>query len=233
MEDQVDTIPDKAPKKQKSARPARRESWAPAVKWIFICLTMLLFTLIVYKAYRVITAPARGISEAAEMVKDQASNVSKRLDVSLKKPKSFSQLSEDAFEVLVDYPKQKPLGMTQKIYWAQHLRGSNQQVCTFKLDFGDGDIPVMTAANNKDYQTAKAVGSLQGRTIRVHLLTGEKEIGLRSYWNDDLKKWKMRWRRMTLGKPLNDEGAQNTLRKILAAIPDKCVSTPAGSPPSK
>ena len=77
------------------------------------------------------------------------------------------------------------------------------------------------------------MGSKQNRIIRVHLLTGGQEIGLRSYWNDDLKKWKMRWRRLTLGKPLNDDGAQNTLRQVLAAIPEHCVVKPAALIPSK
>lgn len=233
MDDQVDTLPAEKPKKEKPVKPARRESWAPAVKWLFICLTMLLFTAILYKAYRVITAPARGISTAAEMVMDQASNVSNRLDVSLKKPKSFSQLSEEAFSILLEYPVQKPQKFGETLFWAQHLRGSNSQVCSFRYNFGDGDIPVYTAANNSNYKTAKAVGSKQNRIIRVHLLTGGQEIGLRSYWNDDLKKWKMRWRRLTLGKPLNDEGAQNTLRQVLAAIPEHCVVKPAASIPSE
>ncbi len=225
--------PSVEPVEPTKVKTVRKESWAPTVKWLFICLTMCLFTLILYKAYRVVTAPVRGISGAAELIKDQTSSVSNRLDVALKKPKSFSQLSEEAFNILIDYPVQKPTKFGETLFWAQHLRGSNGQVCAFKLNFGDGEIPVYTAANNSKYQTAKAVGSLQDRIIRVHLLTGGDEIGLRSYWDDEAKKWKMRWRRLTFSKPLNDEGAQKTLRQILSEIPERCVIRPAASPQSE
>lgn len=229
MEDRPDNLPAetqaKKPKKEKAPKLARRVSWAPTVKWIAICLVMFMLTLILYKTYRVMTAPVRGISGAAEMVKESASNVAGRLDVSLKKPKSFSQLSEEAFNVLVDYPEQSAT-FGKKMFYAQNLRGSNNQVCAFTVDFGDGDIPAYVAANNSTYQTAKAVGSLEGRIIRVHLLTGGREIGLRSYWDDAAKKWKMRWRKMTLDKPLNDAGAQNTLREVLILIPDQCRIMP-------
>lgn len=234
MEDQPDYIPAEQPqtKKPKKEKPDRRVSWAPTIKWIAICLTMFMLTLILYQVYRVMTAPVRGISGAAEMVKESATSVGNRLDVKLKKPKSFSQISEEAFSVLVEYPQQKPT-FTQGLFYAQHLRGSNQQVCRFNIDFGGGNIPVFVAANNMDYQTAKAVGSLEGRIIRAHLLTGGREIGLRSYYEDESKKWKMRWRRMTLNKPLNDTGAQNTLRQVLALVPKNCQTRPDSSFPSE
>lgn len=231
MEDQpdyipVEQLPAKKPKREKSAK---RVSWAPTVKWIAICLTMFMLTLVLYQVYRVLTAPVRGISGAAEMVKESATSVGTRLDVKVKKPKSFSQLSEEAFKVLVDYPEQNS-SFSQGLFYAQHLRGSNHQVCRFKVDFGDGEIPVFVAANNTDYQTAKAVGSLEGRIIRAHLLTGGREIGLRSYYEDETKKWKMRWRRMTLNKPLNDAGAQNTLREVLSLVPENCSKSDSSSP---
>jgi len=171
--------PPEPPKPIEPPRPAkvqtvRKESWAPTVKWLFICLTMLLLTLVLYKAYRVVTAPVRGIGEAAEMIKDQTSSVSNRLDVALKKPKSFSQLSEEAFNVLTEYPAQTASNLGESLFWAQNLRGSNRQVCRFNINFGDGKIPVFTAANNSKYQTAKAVGSLQNRIVRVHLLTAKR-----------------------------------------------------------
>lgn len=234
MEDQPDYIPAEQPhaKKPKREKPAKRVSWAPTVKWIAICLTMFMLTLILYQVYRVMTAPVRGISGAAEMVKESATSVGNRLDVQVKKPKSFSQLSEEAFKVLVDYPKQNP-SFSQGLFYAQHLRGSNNQVCRFNIDFGDGDIPVFVAVNNTNYQTAKAVGSLEGRIIRAHLLTGGREIGLRSYYEDETKKWKMRWRRMTFNKPLNDSGAQNTMREVLSLVPKNCQIKPDNSSPSE
>lgn len=233
MEDQLDIPVENPPaKKTKAEKPAKRVSWAPTVKWIAICLTMLMATLILYQVYRVLTAPVRGISGAAEMVKESATSVGNRLDVQLKKPKSFSQLSEEAFNVLIDYPVQNA-SFAQGLFYAQNLRGSNHQVCRFEIDFGNGNIPVFVAANNTEYQTAKAVGSLEGRIIRAHLLTGGREIGLRSYYEDESKKWKMRWRRMTLNKPLNDAGAQNTLREVLTLVPVRCQPKPADSSPSK
>ena len=200
-----------------------KESWAPAVKWIAICLTMFMFTLILYQTYRIVTAPVRGLGTAIESVRGGAEAMATRLDVDLDKPKTFSQLSEEAFAILNAYPVKQARNWDESIYWMQNLRGSNSQVCRFTVDFGDGPIKILTAANNDDYATAKSVGSLQDRIIRVHIVTEGRQLGLRSYWDDESKVWKMRWRRLTFSKPLNDAAAQNTLYRILNEIPVHCV----------
>ncbi len=203
-----------SPEPQK-VKPAKRVSWAPTVKWIAICLTMLMFTAILYKAYRITTAPVRGVNAAVETVTD-------RLAIDIKKERSFGQLAEEAFTALEQYPVQEQATANERLMWAQSLRGSNKRVCRLNINFGQNLVPVYAAANNKSYATAKAVGSKEGRIIRTHILTKGRAVDLRAYWDHTDKNWKMRWRRLTFGKPLNDETAQNTLRKILADIPERC-----------
>ena len=201
----------------------KKHSWAPAIKWVAIFLTMLLLFIVLYKAYRVASAPVRGVNTAAEAMIEKTDQIANRLEVKVKKERTFGQLSETAFETLTQYPVRKPLNINERLFWAQNLRASNHQVCRFDLDFGNGPIPLYAAANNKTYATARAVGSKENRIIRVHIITGSPGVGLRAYWDQTEKAWKMRWRRMTVDKSFNDETAQQTLRRVLEAIPENCV----------
>ena len=213
------------PEETKPQKPVviKKHGWAPTIKWVAIFLTMLLFFIVIYKAYRVASAPVRGVSTATEAVKAQADQIANRLEVKVKKERTFGQLSETAFETLTQYPVRKPININERMFWAQNLRASNHQVCRFDLDFGNGAIPLYAAANNKTYETARAVGSKENRIIRVHIITGSPGIGLRAYWDQGEKAWKMLWRRMTVDKSFNDETAQKTLRKVLEAIPENCL----------
>ncbi len=197
-------------------------SWLSTIKWIAILLTMMLLSAVLYKAYRVASAPVRGVTSAADAVKEQADQIANRLEVDIVKDKTFDQLAETAFNILNAYPVRKPVNINERLFWAQNLRSSNHQVCRFDYDFGTGSVPIYAAANNETYATAKAVGSKENRVIRVHVITGSPGVGLRAYWDQTEAQWKMRWRRVTFNKSFNDETARMTLRKVLSAIPDQC-----------
>lgn len=206
-----------------------RESWAPTIKWVAIAVTVCVLAAFAYKAYRVATAPVRAaqdmsenMSAATEAAKDKASDMINRLEVDASDAERLNVLSEAAFVTLTEMPETKPATINDRVFRAAHLRDNGGKVCKLSMDFGNGDIPVFVAANNKTYATAKALGSKEDRIIRVHIVTADDDVAIRSYWDMETKAWSLRWRRATMGKPISDAVAEARLMDILAEVPDGC-----------
>ena len=124
------------------AKPDRSEMWK-AIKWVAIAFVACLIAFGVWKAWSIVTAPARVVEDAAGSVKSSVGNVVNRLDVKLESQKSFNRAAEKSFKHLNDLSPTEPDSLKDRTFRLANLKGSENQVCKLTYDFGEGAVPVI------------------------------------------------------------------------------------------
>ena len=203
------------------AKPDRSEMWK-AIKWVAIAFVGCLIAFGVWKAWSIVTAPARVVEDAAGSVKSSVGNVVNRLDVKLESQKTFNRAAERSFKHLNDLSSTEPDSLKDRAFRLANLKGSENQVCKLSYDFGEGAVPVYLAADNKAHQAAKAVGAKTDRLIRIVIVSPEQTLGLNTEYKPDDKKWGLSWRTSSINKPYEDSWAEKPILEILKRSAKSC-----------
>lgn len=197
---------------ERTASVAERASEAiNAIKWVAIAVVTVTLAGGAYGIYKVVSAPAKAVGNAAgavtetvktgtDKIKDTGSDVINRLNIPTKNQAALNRAAEAAFKALTTMTETNPEGMKERIYRRTNFGGHENRVCKLNVDFGAGAIPVSLAADNKAYATAKALGSKEGRLVRIILTAGNTDISLRTEWDTQTQNWAMRWKATTLKK---------------------------------
>jgi len=200
----------------------RTEMWK-ALKWTMILLVCLLCAIGIYKAWKIATAPARVVENAAGSVKSSASAVLNRLDVPISKQRNYDKYAAAAFAHLNDFPKTEAENVKARGFRMTNLRGAEGRVCEMSYDFGSGAVPIFLAADNKAHEAAKTIGSNADRLIRIVIASPEETLGLNAIYQETTQHWSLGWRPTSINKPYPDEWAEKPLSNILKRVPKACV----------
>ncbi len=204
-----------------------------AVKWTAIAVVTLTFAGGGYAIYKAVSVPAKavgnaveGVSDAvisgSEKVKEGSSEVLNRLVISVSDPARLNRLSEAAFESLSAMAVTEPEGIKDRLFRAKNFSGHEGRICDLSVDFGNGAIPVVIAADNEAYATSKALGSKNDRLIRMLLTAGDETIGLKTQWDTEAGGWALKWKATTLKKPVEDYVAHERVMDVLEAAAARC-----------
>ncbi len=199
----------------------RTEMWK-ALKWTMILLVCLVVLIGIYKAWQVATAPARVVENAAGSVKSSANAVLNRLDVPINKSRNFDKYSDAAFSHLNGLPETEPDSVKSRGFRMTNLRGADGRVCKMSYDFGQGDVPIFLAADNKAHEAAKTLGSDADRLIRIVIVSPEETLGLNAEYNEKTEHWSLAWRPSSINKPYPDEWAEKPISSVLKRVPTAC-----------
>jgi len=206
------------------SKPDRTEMWK-ALKWTAILLVALMVAIGVFKAYKIVTTPARVVGDATDSMKSSANAVLNRLDVPITKQRTFDKAATAAFIHLNDMPEVEPDGVKARGFRIANLRGARNRICQMSHDFGAGPVPVFLAGDNAAHEAAKAVGSKADRLIRIVILSPEETLGLNAEYDEGDAHWKLGWRSSSINKPYPDDWAEKPMSNILRRVPKACVST--------
>jgi hypothetical protein len=203
-------------------KPDRTEMWK-ALKWTAILLVALLVAIGIFKAWQVVTSPARAIETATENVKSGASGVLNRLDVPIKKHRSFDRLADAAFAHLNEMSPSEPKTVKDRGFRMANFRGAENRVCETVHDFGVGEVPVFVAGDNSAHEAAKTVGSNANRLIRIVIASPEETLGLNAEYDESNGNWSLSWRTSSINKPYPDEWAEKPISAVLKSVPKACL----------
>lgn len=203
-----------------------------AVKWVAIAVVFACLTAGGYGIYKVASAPAKAIGNAAENMSDAVkSGVSSvrngtndllgRLVIPASDPSRMNAALEAAFTALTDMAVSEPDGMKARAFRLRHFPGHEDRVCALSMRFEDGAIPVYMAADNKSYATARSLGSKTDRTLRILIRAQGDDLAFNAEWDDTTESWVIKWKASTLKKPLGNADVEARLLKIL----DMAIST--------
>lgn len=203
------------------------------IKWVAIAIVALVIFGGGYSVYKLISAPARAVGDAAETVTDVAkagtekvktatSDVINRLVVPASDQQQLDNAAEAAFSVLTEMEATKPAGVKDRMFRASKLGGNDGKVCELSIDFGNGSIPVAIAADNEEYATAKSLGAKDDRLMRFVFRLEDDEINFNTAWDEDADKWVMRWKATVVKKAIGDDAAEQRILDVLKAIPEEC-----------
>lgn len=198
------------------------------VKWVAAAIVGVTLLGGGYLIYKAVSAPVKAVGEAmggasdavksgAGAVADGASDVYNRLSIQTSNQAELNAASERAFAALETMEASEPEGMKERMSRAKNFAGAENRICNFTVDFGNGPLAVIAAADNEAYATPKALGALTDRLIRVRIDTGDDVLGLKSEWEDSLGVWVLRWNKTTMKKPLSDELASARMLDVLRA----------------
>ncbi len=204
-----------------------------AIKWTAIAVVTLTFAGGAFAIYKAVSVPAKAVGNAvegvsgavksgSEKVKDSSSAALNRLSIPVSNPARLNSLSEAAFESLSVMAVTEPEGIKDRLFRAKNFSGNEGRICTLSVDFGNGTIPVIIAADNEAYATSKALGSKNDRLIRMLLTAGDDTIGLRTEWDAEAGGWLMKWKATTLKKPVEDYVAHERVLDVLEAATGAC-----------
>jgi len=202
------------------------------VKWVAIAVVVLTIAGAGFGIYKVVSAPVVLVGDAvgsateaaksgAEKVKQGSSDIYNRLVIPTGNQAELNLVAEAAFLSLTNMNASEPAGMKDRIYRAKNLNGNEGRVCDLSLDFGNGVVPVVLAADNEDYATAKALGSNDNRLIRIIIKAGD-DVAINTEWDDETSAWIMKWRPTTVKKSIGDDAAQERILDVLTAAKDGC-----------
>ena len=203
------------------------------IKWVAIAVVTLIFFFVGYSVYKMIAAPAaavggavEGVSDAvksgSEAVAEGTSNIVNRLDIPAADQRRLNELSEKAFQALANLTPTEPEGIKDRMFRSTNLAGNDGRVCQLRIDFGNGEIDIHTAADNEAYETSRALGSTDNRLMRIIIQAGDEDIPINAIWDEASKNWAMKWKRTTLTKPVSDQVAQSRVLDVLRAVPKQC-----------
>lgn len=202
------------------------------IKWVAIAIVALAVLGGGYGIYKVVSAPARVVGNAAESVSDVAkagtdkvkgatSDVINRLVVPMTDQGKLDTFSERAFSVLTEMEESEPDGLKDRMF-RRKLGGHDGKVCEFGVDFGGGEIPVFIAADNEEYATSKALGAKDDRLMRMIIRLADDDIIFNTSWDSDSGKWIAKWKATTVKKPIEDAAAEKNILQILSLVSKKC-----------
>jgi len=202
------------------------------VKWVAIAIVALVVLFGGYSIYKLVSAPARAVGNAAETVTDVAkagtdkvkgatSDVINRLVVPTTNQSKLDAAAENAFSTLTEMDVSEPDGLKDRMF-RRKLGGNEGRVCNISVDFGGGEVPVFIAADNAEYATSKALGAKDDRLMRMIIRLEDDDIIFNTLWDSDDANWVMKWKATTVNKPISDDAAENNILNILTAVPKKC-----------
>lgn len=204
-----------------------------AVKWVAIAITLGLMIFAGSAVYKLVTAPARIVGNAAETVtdtvksgtssvKESAAGVISRLIIETPNQGALDKAAEAAFEALTKMPASPPDSLKTRMFWTANFGGHENKVCALSMTFGDMDIPVFIAADNKDYATAKSLGTKNDRLMRIIIRAEGDDLGLNTEWDNDASAWVIKWKANTIKKSLDDGDAAKRVMDVLGAAGRVC-----------
>ena len=204
-----------------------------AIKWIAIAVSLGLIIFVSSTIYKVVTAPARAVGNAAEAVtdtvksgassvKDSTSDIINRLVIAAPNQRAFDQAAEAAFKAVTTMPATPPDTMKTRVFWTANFGGHENKVCALSMTFGESDIPVFIAADNKDYATSKSLGSKKDRLMRILIRADGDDLALNTEWDNEASVWVMKWKANTIKKSLDDEDAAKRVLDVLGAAAREC-----------
>ena len=196
-------------------------------------VALLIVAAILFGVYRFVTAPVRAAQNTTQTlvttVEERATAVLTNRHIRVREGRRFSRLADRAHAVLVDLPVTDPDTVSERIFRLANLRGSEGKVCRFEMDFGQGAIPVWTAADNADFETNRTLGGDAERQLRIVWETRNAQIVVSVQYaaqysdGDVAPRWELLWRRRdSLDKPLTDATISERTLNVLAAIPEQC-----------
>lgn len=197
-------------------------------------VALLIVAAVLFGVYRFVTAPVRVAQDTTQTisrtVEETATAVLTRRHVRVREGRRFSRLSDRAHTLLIDLPETKPTTFRERTFRLAHLRGSQNKVCRFTMDFGAGPVPVWTAADNADFTSNRSLGGEAERQLRIVWETPDQIIGVSVQYaaqytqDDDRPHWELLWRRRdSLNKPLTDVTIADRTLNVLTAIPEQCT----------
>ncbi len=204
-----------------------------AVKWIAIAVSLGLIIFVGSTIYKVVTAPARAVGNAAEAVtdtvksgassvKEGTSDIINRLVIAAPNQRAFDQAAEAAFKAVTMMPATPPDTMKTRVFWTANFGGHENKVCALSMTFGESDIPVFIAADNKDYATSKSLGSKKDRLMRILIRADGDDLALNTEWDNEASAWVMKWKANTIKKSLDDGDAAKRVMDVLGAAAREC-----------
>ena len=204
-----------------------------AIKWtaIAICLGLVIFT--GFSVYKLVTAPARAVGNAAEVVtdsvksgastvKDGASDIIKRLVIPVSNQGQLNKAAEAAFGVVSNMAETAPETIKERMFWTANFGGHENKVCQLSMSFGGAELPVFIAADNKDYATSKSLGSKNDRLMRILIRADGDDLALNTEWGQVAGVWVMKWKSTTIKKTLDDADAEKRVLDVLANAAKDC-----------
>ena len=197
---------------------------------------VLILAAILFGVYRFVTAPVRVAQDTTQnltrMMEETTTSVLTRRHILVLEGRRFSRLADKAHAMLIDLPETEAENLRERTFRLAHLRGSQNKVCRFTMDFGAGPVPVWTAADNADFSSNRSLGGDAERQIRIVWETPTQIIGVSAefaaqYKQDDMRPhWELLWRRRdSLTKPLTDATISERTMNVLAAIPEQCATS--------
>lgn len=199
-----------------------------AIKWVAIAVVTVTLAGGAYSIYKVVSAPAKAVGNAAgavtetvktgtDKIKQSGSDIMNRLDIPATNQTALSRTAEAAFKALTSMAVTEPSDMKDRIYRRTNFGGHANRICKFIINTGDVSIPVTLAADNEAYETSKALGAKDNRLIRINLTAGDKDIALRTEWDSEAQNWTMAWKATTLKKDVSDAVAEQRIMDVLKA----------------
>lgn len=204
-----------------------------AVKWVAIAVVLLIVMFVGWTGYKIISAPAKAVGSAvesvsssvksgADSVKDGTTEMLNRLRIETTNQKLLNARAEGAFQSLSNMKPVIAEGMKSRVYRRANFPGHDNKICEFSVKFGDVEIPVLIANDNKSYATAKSLGSKKDRKTRIVIRADGDDIPLNTQWDAEAQNWVMGWKRSTLSKPLSDVEAEARVLAILEKAAGAC-----------
>jgi len=204
-----------------------------AIKWvaIAICLGLSIFTGVSF--YKLVTAPARAVGNAAgavtdtvksgaSSVKDGTSDIINRNVIAVNDQSKLNRAAEAAFDAISNMGEVPPENMKERLFWKTNFSGHENKVCQFSMSFGGDKIPIFIAADNKDYATSKSLGSKKDRMMRILIRADGDDLALNTEWDHDASVWVMKWKGTTIKKSLDDADAERRVFEVLGSAAREC-----------
>lgn len=204
-----------------------------AIKWTAIAIVVIVLGLGGVGIYKAISAPAKAIGNAADgmgdaiksgatSVKDGTSGLINRLVIPLDNQDEFDSFAEAAFTTVTDMATLEPTSIKDRAFKLKNFPGHEGRVCELSMRFGDTPLPVLIAADNKAYLTAKSLGSKTDRLMRILIRAEGDDIAFLIEWDAENESWVLKWKASTLKKPINDSEARSRIISALGRAASNC-----------
>lgn len=204
-----------------------------AIKWVAIAVVTLTFAGGAYGVYKVVSAPAKAVGNAAgvvtetvktgtDKIKQSGSEVMNRLDIPASNQNSLNRAAEAAFKSLSTMAETEPDSMKERLYRRTNFNGHENRICKIDIKTEAVSIPAILAADNEAHATSKALGAKDNRLIRIILTAGKDDIALRAEWDGASQDWTMRWRATTIKKEVSDQVIEKRMIEALKIAAKSC-----------
>ncbi|MGJ8558824.1 MAG: hypothetical protein ACSHX3_01170 [Litorimonas sp.] len=194
---------------------------------------LLVIAAILFGVYRFVTAPVRVAQNTTQTitrtVEETATAVLTRRHIEVREGRRFGRLADRAHAILISLPQTTPGTLGERAFRLAHLRGSDNKVCQFTMDFGAGSVPVWVAADNRDFETNRTMGGDSERQVRIVFETPDNILGVSVQYSAIVEApgWHLLWRRRdSLNKPLTDALMSERTINALVLVPERCSPQP-------